>query len=273
MDNPELGKWIEAGGLKTNYHDMGEGRPVILIHGSGPGVTAWANWRLNLPVLSERVRVLAPDMVGFGYTERPVEEAYSMAGWRDHLIAFADALELDSFDIVGNSFGGALALSMAAAAPDRVRRMVLMGAAGVHFELTEGLDKVWGYEPSIGAMRELLDIFAYDNSLVSDELAELRYKASIRPGIQESFSKMFPAPRQNGVDALATPDEEIAGIACKTLILHGREDRVIPMENSLKLFSLLKNSELHLFGGCGHWTQIEKRDQFNRLVADFLSDQ
>ncbi len=270
-DNPEIGKFIDAGGVKTNYHDLGEGRPVMLIHGSGPGVTAWANWRLNLPVLSERVRAIAPDMLGFGYTERPADGVYNMQRWRGHLMDLADALGLQEFDIIGNSFGGALALSMAVHHPDRVRRMVLMGAAGLEFELTEALDKVWGYEPSVAAMRAMLDIFAYDNSLVSDELAEMRYRASIQPGFHEAFSTMFPAPRQQHITALSTPEEEIAQIACPTLILHGREDCVLPMSNSLRLFDLIKTSEVHLFGKCGHWTQIEHKDRFNLLVADFLA--
>jgi len=260
-DNPETGKSIDAAGVKTNYHDMGEGRPVILIHGSGPGVTAWANWRLNLPALAQSVRAIAPDMLGFGYTERPSDGVYTMERWRGHLMDLADALDLQEFDIIGNS----------AHHPDRIRRMVLMGAAGLEFELTEALDKVWGYEPSVQAMREMLDIFAYDNSLVSDELAEMRYRASIQPGFHEAFSAMFPAPRQQHVTALATPEDEIAKIACPTLILHGREDRVLPMSNSLRLFDLIKTSEVHLFGKCGHWTQIEHKDRFNLLVSDFLA--
>ncbi|MBL4838314.1 MAG: alpha/beta fold hydrolase [Kordiimonadaceae bacterium] len=271
MTNLEIGKSITVNGIKTNYHDVGEGRPVILIHGSGPGVTAWANWRMNLPVLAEGARVIAPDMLGFGYTDRPADSKYTMERWCDHLIGLADALGLDDFDIVGNSFGGALAVSMAANHPQRVRKMVLMGAAGIDFELTEALDKVWGYEPSIKAMREMLDIFAYDNSLVSDELAELRYKASIQPGFQEAFSAMFPAPRQQHITALSTPEDQIAKIECETLILHGREDTVLPMSNSLRFLDLIKNSELHVFGKCGHWTQIEHKDTFNKMVSDFLA--
>lgn len=269
-DNSEVGHYIEAGGVKTNYHDMGEGSPVILIHGSGPGVTAWANWRLNLPVLSEHLRVIAPDMLGFGYTDRPADGIYTMSRWREHLMDFADALGLEKFDIVGNSFGGALALSMAAHQPKRIQRMVLMGSAGLEFDLTEALDKVWGYEPSVEAMREMLDIFAYDNSLVSDELAEMRYRASIQPGFQEAFSAMFPSPRQQHIASLATPEEEISKIDSPTLILHGREDRVLPFTNSLRLFDLIKTSEVHLFRRCGHWTQIEHKNRFNMLVSDFL---
>lgn len=271
MRDPEIAKSIVVDGIKTNYHDVGDGRPVLLIHGSGPGVTAWANWRLNIPALSEKFRVIAPDMIGFGYTERPADGVYNMQRWREHLIGFADALELDDFDIVGNSFGGALALSMAASHPDRIRRMVLMGAVGVDFPLTEGLERVWGYEPTLGAMKVLLDLFTFNRGIATDELAKLRYQASVRPGFHESFSAMFPAPRQQWIDAMATPEEKIQGIEQKTLIIHGREDQVIPVENSLRLFSLIPHTELHLFGECGHWTQIEHKSRFNMLVTEFLS--
>ncbi len=269
-ENPEIGKSIVANGITTNYHDVGEGEPVLLIHGSGPGVSAWANWRLTIPELAKRYRVIAPDMVGFGYTERPGDIEYSMDTWVAHAIGLMDALGLERLSVVGNSFGGALALGLAVHHSQRIDRQVLMGSVGVSFPITDGLDKVWGYEPSIQNMRELLDIFAYDRSLVSDELAELRYKASIQPGFQESFSAMFPAPRQRWVDAMAFTREQISAINKKTLIIHGREDRVIPFQNALTLFDWIPSAELHAFGQCGHWTQIEHADRFNKLVADFL---
>jgi len=270
-ENPEIGRSITANGIVTNYHDIGSGTPVLLIHGSGPGVSAWANWRLTLPELANNNRVIAPDMVGFGFTERPQGIHYTMATWVDHAIGLLDALDLKTVSIVGNSFGGALALALAIKHPQRVNKLVLMGSVGVSFEITTGLDRVWGYEPSIENMKALLDIFAWDRGLVTDELAELRYQASIRPGFQESFSAMFPAPRQQWVDAMAFADEEIRAIPHSSLIIHGREDRVIPFSNSTKLFSLIENAELHAFSHCGHWTQIEHRDSFNQLLSHFLT--
>jgi 2-hydroxy-6-oxo-octa-2,4-dienoate hydrolase len=121
-------------------------------------------------------------------------------------------------------------------------------------------------------MRRLLDTFAYDRELVTDELAELRYRASVEGGVQESFSAMFPAPRQRWVEALATPEERISAIPHETLIVHGRDDRVIPLENSIRLLGLIERSELHVFGRCGHWTQIERAAEFNALLARFLTD-
>lgn len=270
--NPELGLQVEAAGLLTNYHDRGEGFPALLLHGSGPGVSAWANWRLNLPVLAQNRRVIAPDMAGFGFTERKGDDHYSLQGWIDHLLGLLDALGLEQADLVGNSFGGSLALQFALRHPDRVRRIVAMGAVSLPFDITDGLDAVWGYQPSVENMRALLDIFAYDRGLVNDELAELRYKAAARPGVQESFAAMFPAPRQRWVDALACTEEALRGLPHELLIIHGRDDRVIPAAVSQRLFQLTDRSQLHLFGRCGHWVQIEHCDRFNRLVGDFLSE-
>jgi 2-hydroxymuconate-semialdehyde hydrolase len=147
-----------------------------------------------------------------------------------------------------------------------------MGSVGVGFPITAGLEAVWGYTPSLDGMRRLLDIFAYDRRLVTDELARLRYEASIRPGFQESFGAMFPAPRQRWVDATASAEADIRRIAHETLVVHGREDKVIPLQTSLTLANWIPRSQLHVFGRCGHWTQIEHANRFARLVGDFFAE-
>ncbi|MBP6762040.1 MAG: alpha/beta fold hydrolase [Thauera sp.] len=271
-DNPEIARSVQAAGITTNYHDVGDGFPALFIHGSGPGVSAWANWRLVMPALSERLRVIAPDMAGFGFSERPAGIRYDLDTWVAQAIGLLDALGLEQADVVGNSFGGALALAMAIRHPQRVRRLVLMGSVGVPFDITEGLDAVWGYTPSFENMRRIMDYFAWDRSLVNDELAELRYRASIRPGFQESFGAMFPAPRQRWVDALASREEHIRALPHETLIVHGRDDRVIPLLTSLKLVEWIDRSQLHVYGRCGHWTQIEHAARFAKLVGDFLTE-
>lgn len=272
VQNPEIGRTIDVNGIRTNLHDIGSGQPVMLIHGSGPGVTAWANWRLVMPELSRNYRVIAPDMLGFGFTERPNNTQCNVERWVNHAIGILDALDIEQCDLVGNSFGGGIALALAIRHPNRVRRLILMGSVGVPFTLTPGLDAVWGYSPSLTTMKGLLDIFAYDRSLVTDELAELRYEASIRPGFHEAFSTMFPAPRQRWVDALASKEENIRAIQHETLIMHGREDQVIPLHTSQQLFEWIPKSQLHLFGQCGHWTQIEHAARFSTLVSDFLAE-
>lgn len=270
--NPEIARSIVAAGIKTNYHDLGSGFPLLMLHGSGPGVSAWANWRLVMPQLAERARVIAPDMAGFGYTERRPDLRYDMDTWVAQAVGMLDALGIEQADLVGNSFGGGLALQVAIRHPQRIRRLVLMGSVGVRFDITPALDAVWGYTPSIETMRGLLDLFAWDRSLVNDDLAKLRYEATIRPGFQESFASMFPAPRQRWVDAMASNVEDIKALPHETLVIHGREDQVIPLDTSLTLAQWIPNAQLHVYGKCGHWTQIEHAARFARLVGDFLNE-
>jgi len=270
-ENPEIGATADANGIKTNYLEAGKGDPVVLIHGSGPGVTSYANWRLVLPALAENFRVLAPDMVGFGFSERPANIQYGVQTWADQVVGLMDTLELPRAHMVGNSFGGAIALRIATQHPDRVGKLVLMGSMGVPFPITEGLERVWGYEPSFENMRKVLDVFAYSRDLVNDELAEVRYRGSIQPGFQESFAAMFPAPRQRWVEAMCTPEDDIRRLPHRTLIVHGREDQVIPVQTSLRLMELIDNADLSVFSHCGHWSMIERTQDFNRSVNEFFS--
>lgn len=269
----ETGASVVVGGVTTHYHDVGEGPVVLLIHGSGPGVSAWANWRGVMPELAQQFRVVAPDMLGFGGTQPEGDSTYDAATWMRHLIGFLDALGLDRFSVIGNSFGGSLALRLALARPAAVDRLVLMGSVGVAATITPGLEEVWGFTPSFPRMRALLDLFAYDRTRITDELAELRLAAATRPGVQESYARMFPVPRQDSLDAMTVPDSELATVAQPTLIVHGREDQVIPLSNSLRLLQLIGEAQLHVFGHCGHWVQIEERDAFVALVRAFLLEQ
>src|SRR5207248_2271565 len=247
---PEVGKSVRAAGVETNYHEAGSGAPVILIHGSGPGVSAYANWRLAIPDLATKLRVFAYDQLGFGYSEIPAQHEYGLERWVEHLVEFMRALGIEHAHLVGNSMGAGVALAAAVKYPSMVDRLVLMGAMGVDFPITEGLDAVWGYEPSVPNMKRLIDLFAYNRALVTDELAEIRYRASIRPGLQEAFSSMFPAPRQQGVDDLAAYENRLGEIHAPALVIHGRDDRVIPLSTSEKLLHTLENVQLHVFGRC-----------------------
>jgi 2-hydroxymuconate-semialdehyde hydrolase len=223
-----------------------------------------------MPVLAEKFRVIAPDMVGFGFTERPANVSYTMDMWVSHALSLMDELKIEKAHLVGNSFGGGLALALALKAPDRVNRLVLMGAAGTKFQLTDGLDAVWGYKGTLEHMKELVGLFAFNKNLVSDDLAKLRYEASIRPGFQEAFSAMFPAPRQRWVDSLASDEGKIKTLTHETMIIHGRDDAIIPLSASLRLHDLIPKSQLHVFGQCGHWTQIEHSARFNQLLLNFF---
>ncbi len=261
---------IDAGGIKTSYLEAGSGETVLMLHGSGPGVSGTANWQLNIGPLSQRFHVLAPDIVGFGATERPDDVIYSLRTWTDHVWAFLDAHGITRTAIVGNSLGGRIALQMATDDPERISSMVLMGSPGVGMTPTEGLAALRAYEPSHEAMRHLLkNFFAVDPNLITEDLVTIRYEASIADGAFEAYSAMFSDPRHKGSE-LGITAEEVRAIATPTLLIHGREDKVVPLAVSVTMLDLLPNADLHVFSRCGHWTQIERADEFSALVATYL---
>jgi len=268
---------LEVAGVPTAVIDTGgpagaAAPPVLLLHGSGPGVTAAANWHPVIPALSADRRVIAPDQLGFGGTATGEQRTYGRAAWTGHALALLDALGVCTVDIVGNSMGGAIALSMAAARPAAVRRIVLMGPMGVAMALPDGLNAVWGYTPAMEQMRRVIGLFAHDRELITDELVEMRYQASLNPPVRDSWRAMFPEPRQRWVDDLALSGTDLAAIQNPVLLVHGRDDRVVPWPaSSAQLLDLLPDVRLHVLSGCGHWTMIEKTADFLAVVQPFLA--
>jgi pimeloyl-ACP methyl ester carboxylesterase len=268
---------LDVAGVATAVIDTGTpagatGPPVLLLHGSGPGVTATANWRPVIPAISAQNRVIAPDQLGFGGTATGEQRTYGRAAWTDHALALLDTLEVGEVDIIGNSMGGAIALSIAAARPDAVRRIVLMGSMGVAMALPAGLNTIWGYTPGVEQMRQVIGLFAYNRELITDELVEMRYQASLNPTVRDSWAAMFPEPRQRWVDDLALSGTELAAARAPVLMVHGRDDQVVPWQvSSAQLLDLLPDSRLHVLSGCGHWTMIEKTAEFLAVVGSFLA--
>jgi len=268
---------LDVAGISTAVIDTGPvpgatAAPVLLLHGSGPGVTAAANWRPVIPALAEDRRVIAPDQLGFGGTATGEQRTYGRGAWTGHAVALLDTLGVSTVDIIGNSMGGAIALSVAVARPAVVRRVVLMGSMGAAMALPRGLDTVWGYAPGAERMREIIGLFAHDHGLITDELVEMRYQASLSPAARASWQAMFPEPRQRWVDDLALSGAELAAIGVPVLMVHGRDDRVVPWQvSSAQLLDLLPDSRLHVLSGCGHWTMIEKTADFLAVVQPFLA--
>jgi 2-hydroxymuconate-semialdehyde hydrolase len=268
---------VEVAGVSTAVIDTGMAAgatapPVLLLHGSGPGVTAFANWRPIIPAVAASRRVIAPDQLGFGGTATGEPRTYGRAAWTDHTLALLDRLGIGTVDIIGNSMGGAVALSIAAARPRAVRRLVLMGSMGVAMVLPGGLDAVWGYTPGREQMRRILGLFAHNRGLITDELVELRYRASLDPAVRDSWAAMFPAPRQRWVDDLALSGAELASTGVPVLLVHGRDDRVVPWRSSsARLVDLLPDARLHVLSRCGHWTMIERTADFLAVVEPFLA--
>jgi 2-hydroxymuconate-semialdehyde hydrolase len=273
---------VQNGSHSTNLYRTGTGKqPTILfLHGSGPGATAFSNWQYALPALANVYDCLAPDLQGFGDsdppTPLPVGVRSWMRVWTDQILHLMDYLNIAKAHLVGNSLGGAIALHLLIAAPDRFERVVLMGSVGVPCQLTPELNRIWGFytDPSVAAMAQIISWFAYDENFIKNQLqqiAHMRYEAAMRPHIRRSFEAMFPAPRQQQLDDLVIPDSALRRIHHPVLLVHGRNDGIVPVETSYYLLERLATAQLHVYSRCSHWIQIEFRESFHQLLLDFFS--
>lgn len=274
-ESPEIGATIRTCGYQSNvlvWGDPSAQPTVLLVHGSGPGATAHGAWAWLVPALQGAgFAVVAPDLVGFGWTQRTDGFDYTLDAWVDQLCAVLDDLGLASVMLVGNSLGGAIALSLAARDPQRIQRMVTMGTVGSPHAITPALELVWGYEPSAAAMEALLRAMPFDPSVVTPALLDGRVEASQRPGWQASFRAMFPHPLQGALDAMTVTPEVLARIALPVLLLHGREDPVIPAEGSWRIAQALPDAELLVYPQVGHVPSVECPARYADAVTGFLS--
>ncbi|WP_313515959.1 alpha/beta hydrolase [Pseudomonas sp.] len=268
-----IGKSLLAAGHETNYHEAGEGEALFLLHGSGPGVSGWTNWSTTMAAFSDNWRVIVPDIAGFGFTEFHEGTKYDIKLWVGHLVGIMDALGIKKASFVGNSFGGAVAIGLAVFAPERVSKLVLLGTPAGEFVQTPGLRGAWEYEPSLENMRQLMELFPFDKALITPALVQARYEASARPGSQNALRKLIPQPAAEGETLVkGFPAAALAKISAPTLVVHGREDRVVPPQCGFLIANSVPNADLHMFGRCGHWVQNEQPRRFIALVRDFLSE-
>ena len=266
-------KTVQAGKYRVHYNEAGTGHPVIFLHGGGLGATGWSNFVRNIGPVSEHFRVLMVDQVGYGKTDDEVftDEPSSTARARA-VKDTMDALGIEKATLVGNSLGGSTSLTFAVDYPDRIEKMVLMGsgAGGVNLFAhwpTEGAKVLLAMfpEPTEQGLRDLFKVMLYDSSFVTDEAIQQRFAGIMaNPGHLEASRKSKSVPRD------LMPD--LPNVKTSTLIIHGRDDRVVPLEGSLRLLSALENSRLVVLNQCGHWAQFEHAPLFNRLVEDFLAN-
>ncbi len=258
---------------KLHYYGAGEGQPIVMLHGSGPGATGWSNFSPNIAALSSAFRVMAFDMPGWGETEE-----LDPTGDRDHveaLVLALDELGIEKAAIVGNSMGGMTGIRFAIEHPDRISHRIPMGAPcpGINTftpggGMSEGLKiLIAAYEdPSPDNFKKLVSVMAFDQSFATDQLAEERSRNALKhPEHLASWGSMMrSAP---AFFALANRVQEITA---PTMVIHGRDDRTVHFENGLRLVSAIPNSRLVLFNRCGHWAQLEHAAEFNRLVEQFI---
>lgn len=264
---------VTLSGGEVYYNEAGEGHPIVFLHGSGPGATGWSNFWPNIAPLARNFRVLAVDMPGWGrsYPVKPTERNH-----HEVAIEFLDALGIEKAAFVGNSMGGATTLRIGVEFPERMSHLITMGAGAGGVKLfgpgdgpTEGLKiLIAGYkDPSIETMRKLVDIMSYDSGDAAEELAKQR---SDNARANQTHLDNFLAGV--GAGRYWPSESELAGITAPSLLIHGRDDRVVHYENGLKLVSLIPDSRLVLFNRCGHWAQLEHAGEFNRLVEQFVRE-
>ncbi len=275
LDFDSTSRYLE-GECRLHYHEAGSGPTLILLHGSGPGVSGWSNFRGNFPVFAERFRTVVMDMPGFGRSDLPtLDRAYPRVA-ADHVARLLDGLGVDRAHLLGNSMGGYVALEFALAYPDRVERIVGMGPGGlaaniVGPEPSEGARRLGEFmmAPSKAAMAAWVDTMVANKAVVDDELIEERLANAMAPGAMQSAIAIFASLGQHPE---AVPMwARVRGIKAPTLITWGRDDRMLPVEGALFGFRQMPNAELHLFSRCGHWAQVERKADFERLVIDFLT--
>uniref|UniRef100_UPI0003664205 alpha/beta fold hydrolase n=4 Tax=Novosphingobium nitrogenifigens TaxID=378548 RepID=UPI0003664205 len=268
---------VDETAYRIHYNEIGSGeRVVVMLHGSGPGATGWANFNRNIdPFVAAGYRVLLIDCPGWGQSDPVV-----CTGSRSDLNAgvvrgVLDELGIDKVDLVGNSMGGHSALAFALANPARVGKLVLMGGGTGGPSLyapmpTEGIKLLQGLyrDPTIDKLKAMMNVFVYDASALTEEQMQMRLANMLsRRDHLENFVKSLAAnPRQ-------FPDQNarLSEIAAPTLIVWGRDDRFVPMDVGLRLLAGIAHSQLHVFARCGHWAQWEHADTFNELVLAFLA--
>ncbi len=247
--------------------DSGSGPAVLLLHGTAPGTTADGNFSLLVPALAG-YRVLAPDLLGFGVSPTPLDLDYGPDLWSRQAWQILDDRRIERVAVVGNSMGARVALTMALTRPDRIRGLVLLSTR-VTPASSAAQALLRAYTPSIQGMEHLLrECFVTDPALVTPEAVRMRYEASARPGAHEAMQRVFAGLAACGP---GPAEGDLAAVTAPVMLLHGREDRIVPSGDGARLAALLPHADLHVLGGTGHWLQIERAGTVNALITDFLT--
>ena len=270
----ETSKFVQAGDVRVHYHEAGNGPTVICVHGGAPGAFGWGNFGYNMDALAAHFRTIIIDLPGYGKTDKPPIIGGRYGFYARVLKDMLDALGIDKCDFIGMATGGAAVLKLAMEQPDRVNRLVLVSSAGgttiVGPTPSEGQKIIGQYYaepgPSREKMRRYLQMMMYDQSLITEELIDERYEASIDPEVMAN-----PAEGRPGTQVRTEPIwQDLDKVPHKTLIIWGRDNRVQLVDNAFFMLARLPDARLHVFGKCGLWVPFERPDEFNRLVVDFL---
>ncbi|MFE2958002.1 alpha/beta fold hydrolase [Nocardia tengchongensis] len=267
----------DAGVLR--YHEAGDGPPLVMLHGSGIGVSGWRNYRGSLAAFAKEYHCYVLEFPGFGVSDpvpgNPVWTA------TESVLRFMDALGLESAAVIGNSLGGVVGLNLAMHHPGRVDKLVCIGGVGPNLfsqPLSEGSEILQDFteQPTRENLIRWIRCMSYSPELVTEELIEERWQTALDPDALESIKSMYGkaafAERQR---MLADTDRPpywamMHKVACPTLLAWGRDDRQTPLDMALLPLRSIPNAELHVFPNCGHWIMLEAKDAFERTALEFL---
>jgi 4,5:9,10-diseco-3-hydroxy-5,9,17-trioxoandrosta-1(10),2-diene-4-oate hydrolase len=271
-------------GLRLHFHEAGEQHDttVVLLHGGGPGASAWSNFGRTLGALSARFHLLAVDQPGFGGSDKPTELPKQFFTYSaDALSELLAERGIAKAHLVGNSLGGGTSVRFALDHPDQAGRLVLMAPGGLSLNVfssdpTEGIKKLYQFAappgPSPAKLAEFLRTLVFDQSLITDELVAERFANASSPETLAAMSAMGASFSRPDAFEDGMLWREAHRLRQRVLLIWGREDRVNPLDGALVALKLIKRAQLHVFGGCGHWAMLEKFAEFNRLTTDFLED-
>ncbi|MFI6778212.1 alpha/beta fold hydrolase [Nocardia sp. NPDC050412] len=294
MSTTELDTTVQQNDVQLTHHtvattlgpiavaEAGSGPVLVMLHGGGPGASGVSNYHQNLAALATRFRVILPDQPGFGGSYRPDEAALDARSITqitvDALFQTLDSLGIDRFNLLGNSLGGAAAIAMAQSQPERISGLVLMAPGGGWLPFgptpTEGQKEMFRYYnsggPSEKKMANFIRTMVFDHKQFGAEVIKARYEASLDDSHIEFYHRYNAAfAKRHGMDPLW---RELHKIKAPTLLLWGRDDRTITLDGAQIMLKNIRNVQLHVFGDCGHWVQLERAREFERLVGDFLAD-
>jgi len=276
MGNPE-DRYVEVGEVNTRYWVLGQGSPLLLIHGLG---ASCEYWRYNVRALSRGYRVYAFDLPGFGRSDKRIDD-YSLHFAGEFVAAFLDRQGVERASLVGNSLGGAVSLQFAVQYPHRLEKLVLVSSGGLGRELPlsfrllttpilgELMAWAWGTRPG---MRFTLRSIVCEPQVIADEFVDEMAELARLPGAKEmllSVARMGIDLRGQNMKPLEPLLGRVPEIEAPTLIIWGAQDPIIPVAHAHIAHQMIKNSQLHILDRCGHVPQIEKPEEFNRLVLDF----
>lgn len=267
-------RFVMVDGIRTHYLDTGDGPTIVLLHAGGFGENSWMSWRRNIDALAAGNRVVAPDWLGFGQTDKLRDFAQGNARMVTHMARFFEVLCIDEADVMGLSMGGTLLVRIAAS--DRtvlpLRTMVLVSGGGFS-PANEARETLQSYDGTREGMRRQLGVVFHDPGVIDDATAEEYYRASLEPGAWEFAASArvrapFAPERSEFGNVDSTPYEEIT---VPTLVTAGAQDVLREPGYAEEIAARIPGAEVEVFENCGHCPNVEQADAWNQRVLGFLA--